>query len=152
MPPRTTAAKGKSGSTAAKGKSGAKLVPGQATLASFFKRASDLPLDDGADASEDRAGPSNATQPSKRPRTSGGAFGASAAQRSAAAGPGPGSEAAARRPSAVNAGMIDLANQMVFGNQSFRPRQREIVTAVLAGTNCLVLMPTGGGKSLCFQV
>ncbi|MEZ5882545.1 MAG: DNA helicase RecQ [Paracoccaceae bacterium] len=40
----------------------------------------------------------------------------------------------------------------VFGFQSFRPGQEEIVRAVIAGRNTLAIMPTGGGKSLCFQL
>ncbi len=40
----------------------------------------------------------------------------------------------------------------VFGFPDFRPGQEEIVHAVLAGRNTLAIMPTGGGKSLCFQL
>lgn len=40
----------------------------------------------------------------------------------------------------------------VFGYPGFRGRQAEIIGHVLAGGSGLVLMPTGGGKSLCFQV
>ena len=40
----------------------------------------------------------------------------------------------------------------VFGFDSFRPGQAEIVEAVTAGENALAIMPTGGGKSLCFQL
>lgn len=40
----------------------------------------------------------------------------------------------------------------VFGFQSYRPGQEDIVRAVLAGRNTLAIMPTGGGKSLCFQL
>ena len=40
----------------------------------------------------------------------------------------------------------------VFGFASFRPGQAEIVSAVLAGENTLAIMPTGGGKSLCYQL
>ncbi|MGL6212068.1 MAG: DNA helicase RecQ [Paracoccaceae bacterium] len=40
----------------------------------------------------------------------------------------------------------------VFGFPAFRPGQEEIVEAVLAGRNVLAIMPTGGGKSLCFQL
>jgi ATP-dependent DNA helicase RecQ len=40
----------------------------------------------------------------------------------------------------------------VFGFQGFRPGQAEIVEAVLLGRNTLAIMPTGGGKSLCFQL
>ncbi|MEO0831283.1 MAG: DEAD/DEAH box helicase, partial [Pseudomonadota bacterium] len=40
----------------------------------------------------------------------------------------------------------------IFGFDSFRPGQREIVDAVVAGRNTLAIMPTGGGKSLCFQL
>jgi ATP-dependent DNA helicase RecQ len=40
----------------------------------------------------------------------------------------------------------------VFGYAAFRGAQREIVEHVVAGGDALVLMPTGGGKSLCYQV
>ena len=40
----------------------------------------------------------------------------------------------------------------VFGFDDFRPGQEEIVNAVTAGENTLAIMPTGGGKSLCFQL
>src|SRR5690606_13722309 len=40
----------------------------------------------------------------------------------------------------------------VFGFSAFRPGQEEIVDAVLAGRNTLAIMPTGGGKSLCYQL
>lgn len=40
----------------------------------------------------------------------------------------------------------------VFGFDAFRPGQEEIVQTVAAGENVLAIMPTGGGKSLCFQL
>ena len=40
----------------------------------------------------------------------------------------------------------------VFGYQDFRPGQLEVIEAVLAGRDCIALMPTGAGKSLTFQV
>ena len=40
----------------------------------------------------------------------------------------------------------------IFGFPGFRPGQEEIVNAVVAGQNTLAIMPTGGGKSLCFQL
>ena len=42
--------------------------------------------------------------------------------------------------------------QRVFGHDSFRGRQEEIIRHAVDGGSGLVLMPTGGGKSLCFQV
>src|SRR4029077_17697168 len=40
----------------------------------------------------------------------------------------------------------------VFGFNAFRPGQEEIVRAVLDGENVLAVMPTGSGKSLCYQL
>lgn len=45
----------------------------------------------------------------------------------------------------------DLLRQ-VWGFDGFRPGQQEIVEAVAAGRDVLAIMPTGGGKSLCFQL
>ena len=42
--------------------------------------------------------------------------------------------------------------QNVFGYQQFRQGQQEVIEATLAGKDTLVIMTTGGGKSLCYQV
>jgi ATP-dependent DNA helicase RecQ len=42
--------------------------------------------------------------------------------------------------------------QKYWGHQAFRPLQQDIITSVLEGNDSLALLPTGGGKSICFQV
>ena len=46
---------------------------------------------------------------------------------------------------------LEILND-VFGYPSFRGRQAEIVETLAGGNSLLVLMPTGGGKSLCYQI
>jgi len=46
----------------------------------------------------------------------------------------------------------DAVLRDVFGFDEFRPGQREVIDAVLAGKDCIALMPTGAGKSLTYQL
>ena len=39
-----------------------------------------------------------------------------------------------------------------WGYDSFRPMQKEIISSALEGKDTLAILPTGGGKSICFQV
>lgn len=54
----------------------------------------------------------------------------------------------------LNPGADRLADALRrhFGWHEFRPGQRPVVEALLAGQDCLAVLPTGGGKSLCFQL
>ena len=49
-------------------------------------------------------------------------------------------------------GSAEALLKEIFGFDAFRPGQAEIVEAVARGDNVLAIMPTGGGKSLCFQL
>ncbi len=52
----------------------------------------------------------------------------------------------------VPAADLDAALTRLFGHAAFRPGQRDIVAAIAAGRDVVAVMPTGAGKSLCFQL
>jgi ATP-dependent DNA helicase RecQ len=53
---------------------------------------------------------------------------------------------------AAGADVLADALKRHFGHDAFRPGQRQVIEAVLAGRDCIALMPTGAGKSLTFQL
>ncbi len=56
---------------------------------------------------------------------------------------------------AIDGGDLEAARQVLaetFGHGAFRPGQAEVIGAILAGRDALAVMPTGGGKSVCFQI
>jgi len=59
---------------------------------------------------------------------------------------------AALSPTPAEFTSLEQALKHFFGYDRFRPGQRDIIEAVLEGRDLLVVMPTGGGKSLCFQL
>lgn len=48
--------------------------------------------------------------------------------------------------------MLEQSLQHYFGYHTFRPGQKEIIEAILSGEDCIALLPTGMGKSLCYQL
>ena len=70
----------------------------------------------------------------------------------------PGAPPAPSAPSASSArprrqeSQAEAAARLIFGHSSLRPKQDEAVRAAVAGHDCFVLLPTGGGKSLCYQL
>jgi ATP-dependent DNA helicase Q1 len=51
-----------------------------------------------------------------------------------------------------NAKIYEEANRIIFGNESFRPQQADIVQSIMRNEDVFVIMATGGGKSLCYAL
>ena len=64
----------------------------------------------------------------------------------------PSAQSTRRQPPDSRESQAQAAARLIFGHSSLRPRQDEAVRAALAGHDCFVLLPTGGGKSLCYQL
>jgi ATP-dependent DNA helicase RecQ len=78
--------------------------------------------------------------------------GALARSHSDADGASGGAYRVARPAPAKKAGKLDSLLRNTFGLRRLRPGQREVISSVLAGTDTLAIMPTGAGKSLCYQL
>jgi len=52
----------------------------------------------------------------------------------------------------TNTALLNEANRLIFGNSAFRSIQQDVIEATLSNKDCFVIMPTGGGKSLCYQL
>ena len=63
-----------------------------------------------------------------------------------------GSAADYSRPVSITREQLLAPLKKVFGFDSFRPLQEEIIRDTLAGKDVFAVLPTGGGKSLCFQL
>src|SRR6187455_1883610 len=58
----------------------------------------------------------------------------------------------ATKPFVLSKARVRATLKKVFGLDEFRPGQEEVVDSALAGRNTLAIMPTGAGKSLCYQL
>src|SRR4028118_1408205 len=56
------------------------------------------------------------------------------------------------QPEPTSLNLARAAFQKIWGYDDFRPPQGEIVGSLLAGKDTIIIMPTGGGKSICFQL
>ncbi|GAB1539935.1 hypothetical protein NUACC21_26040 [Scytonema sp. NUACC21] len=56
------------------------------------------------------------------------------------------------RPVTISWNEVRAAFQKIWGYEDFRPPQGEVVQSLLANKDALIIMPTGGGKSICFQL
>ncbi|MBD0341532.1 MAG: DEAD/DEAH box helicase, partial [Microcoleus sp. Co-bin12] len=56
------------------------------------------------------------------------------------------------QPEPTSLNQARAAFQKIWGYDDFRPPQGEIVSSLLAGKDTIIIMPTGGGKSICFQL
>ncbi|MDP1849466.1 MAG: ATP-dependent DNA helicase RecQ [Solirubrobacteraceae bacterium] len=101
---------------------------------------------------DDAFAPGRALEPARPPRDDGGPAAGTQPTLFALTTPSPPRPAPAARPRLPLTEVTPEALLGLLGLASFRPGQRQAVQAALDGRDALVVMPTGGGKSLCYQL
>ena len=122
-------------------------------LRAHWRRAPELFGDEAMSTLKEISRALRASTPARTPYLPGlGPPGAAAGGEAAAVAAARNGASHVARAASVSPEVVRAALKSIFGYDRFRPGQEEIISAVLAGRDCLGVMPTGAGKSLTYQI